>query len=81
MKIIVKTFATVTDITGYSSREKELHDNMTVDILLHHMMAEHPRLEAINDFLLVAVNEEYADRDHVLRDGDRVAIFPPVSGG
>lgn len=29
----------------------------------------------------VAVNREYARPDHLLRDGDEVAILPPVSGG
>jgi MoaE-MoaD fusion protein len=31
--------------------------------------------------LLYAVNREYADRDRELRDGDEVAVIPPVSGG
>lgn len=30
---------------------------------------------------LIAVNMEYADRDHLLNDGDEVAFFPPVTGG
>lgn len=29
----------------------------------------------------VAVNQEYANRRHILADGDEVAILPPVSGG
>ncbi len=29
----------------------------------------------------VAVNHEYASPDHLLTDGDEVAILPPVSGG
>jgi MoaE-MoaD fusion protein len=31
--------------------------------------------------LLYAVNREYAERDRPLRDGDEVALIPPVSGG
>jgi molybdopterin synthase catalytic subunit/molybdopterin converting factor small subunit len=31
--------------------------------------------------LMYAVNREYADRDAELRDGDEVALIPPVSGG
>lgn len=31
--------------------------------------------------LLYAVNREYADRETALRDGDEVALIPPVSGG
>ncbi len=29
----------------------------------------------------VAVNDEFADWQHSLRDGDRVVFIPPVSGG
>ncbi|MGC8698246.1 MAG: molybdopterin converting factor subunit 1 [Halothiobacillus sp.] len=31
--------------------------------------------------LLAAVNHDYVDFDHPLRDGDEVAFFPPVTGG
>ena len=31
--------------------------------------------------LVVAVNGEYVPMDHVLADGDEVALIPPVSGG
>jgi molybdopterin synthase catalytic subunit len=31
--------------------------------------------------LLYAVNREYVERSHALRDGDEVALIPPVSGG
>ncbi|MBS1801581.1 MAG: MoaD/ThiS family protein [Acidobacteria bacterium] len=31
--------------------------------------------------IAVAVNHEYARREDVLRDGDEVALLPPVSGG
>ena len=39
--------------------------------------------EALRDLSVVrvAVNQEYVGRDHPLRDGDEVALFPPVTGG
>lgn len=33
------------------------------------------------DSIAVAVNQEYAKADVVLKDGDEVALLPPVSGG
>ncbi|MES5864408.1 molybdopterin converting factor subunit 1 [Bacillus wiedmannii] len=31
--------------------------------------------------IMVAINEEYANEDDTIRDGDVVALIPPVSGG
>lgn len=33
------------------------------------------------DAFTVAVNEEYVEKEFVLKDNDIVAIIPPVSGG
>jgi molybdopterin synthase sulfur carrier subunit len=33
------------------------------------------------DHTMIAVNEEYADDDMEIKDGDTVALIPPVSGG
>ncbi len=39
--------------------------------------------EALKDLKVVrvAVNQEHVGRDHPLRPGDEVALFPPVTGG
>jgi len=31
--------------------------------------------------ILVAVNQEYAERGQVLKPGDEIAVMPPVQGG
>ena len=59
----------------------EVHD---VASLLQWMSARGPRYtEALRDLsvIRVAVNHEYVGRDHPIRDGDEVALFPPVTGG
>ena len=39
--------------------------------------------EALRDLsvIRVAVNQDYVGRDHPIRAGDEVALFPPVTGG
>ncbi|USK74989.1 molybdopterin converting factor subunit 1 [Peribacillus frigoritolerans] len=38
------------------------------------------KLEGL-ETVMTAVNEEFADDDTILSDGDTVAFIPPVSGG
>lgn len=40
-----------------------------------------PNLTANPAALVVAVNQEYRDHSYPLREGDEVALIPPVSGG
>jgi sulfur-carrier protein len=39
--------------------------------------------EALKDLntVRVAVNQDYVGPDYPIRDGDEIAIFPPVTGG
>jgi len=39
--------------------------------------------EALRDLsvIRVAVNHDYVGRDHPIRAGDEVALFPPMTGG
>lgn len=78
MSIRALFFGHIADIAG--SRERELTpDVSTVRSVIDQLIQEHPVLE--NHKLLIAVNEEYADADTMLNEGDQVAIFTAVSGG
>ena len=46
------------------------------------LLADYPGLRRFGRSLLVAVNQEYArEPDREVKDGDEIAVFPPVSGG
>jgi MoaE-MoaD fusion protein len=45
------------------------------------LLAAYPSLQRFGNSLLLAVNQEYAQPDRVIQDGDELAVFPPVSGG
>ena len=80
MTVTVLLFASYAEKLGASSIPLELAQGATVgDVLTSlHRMTGASRLPAEP---LVAVNERYARRDHVLASGDEVAIIPPVAGG
>jgi len=79
MKVNVLFFGTTADAVG--SRELDLitEETTTAESLIAQLSQQHPALA--NHKLLIAVNEEYADADTVLNDGDEVALFTALSGG
>ena len=81
MQVTVRFFATVRDVVGAGERKVRLPDGATLRALLDSIFSEHPALRGSEPTLLLAVNHEFADPATVLREGDEVAIMPPVSGG
>jgi molybdopterin synthase catalytic subunit/molybdopterin converting factor small subunit len=54
----------------------------TAGTAFRRLLETYPDLRRFGTSLLVAVNQEYArDLDAELKDGDELALFPPVSGG
>jgi len=56
-------------------------DSITLGGLLNIVCDKHPRILASPERIVGAVNEEYREHSHVLKEGDTVALIPPVSGG
>jgi molybdopterin converting factor subunit 1 len=62
--------------------ELTLEQGVTARAAFGRLLEQYPDLRRFRSSLLVAVNQEYArDLDVVLKDGDELALFPPVSGG
>lgn len=81
MRVTVRYFAVVRELLGRDSEEQELPEGTTVGQLLEQLIARQPVLDRLRRSLLVMVNRRYARPDQLLRDGDEVALIPPVSGG
>jgi MoaE-MoaD fusion protein len=74
MRIQVRLFAGLREAAGWAKREVEGVERVG-DVWPALGLGVEPA------GLLYAVNREYADRERELRDGDEVALIPPVSGG
>lgn len=76
----VLLFASYADAFGASEIDVALPERSTVADLLAEVRAL-AAAHALPAAPLVAVNQEYAALDAVIRAGDEVAIIPPVAGG
>ncbi len=81
MRITVRFFATLRDQAGTERVDVELPNSATVATLLDQIAGNFPGLKSTLPSSLVAINHEYAFPDDLLKSGDEIAIFPPVSGG
>jgi len=78
MNITVRYFANMRDRMGRAEETVLIEgDSVTVKDLWGKVSAQ----QAMPDSLLIAVNMEYTDSGRVLKNGDEVAFFPPVTGG
>lgn len=81
MRIRVLLFGVLKDIYERSSEELDLPLGATVADVLEHYRREAPEQRTLFPVLALSVNQQYAQITHLLRDGDEVALLPPVSGG
>ena len=81
MNVNVKLFAIARDRAGADSVSLELAPGATVSAAGRALVERLPTLADLEPRVAYAVNREYASRETVLRDGDELAVIPPVSGG
>lgn len=72
-------FGATADAVGSRELEVMTEETTSAKSLIHQLSQQHPALAKHK--ILIAVNEEYADADTILNDGDEVAVFTAVSGG
>lgn len=80
MTIDVLVFGIAREIVGKSTAAVELDDGITVALLKEKLGAQYPGIGRLSSFA-IAVNGVYAAADACIRQGDEVAVIPPVSGG
>ncbi len=81
MRVRVLFFGVLKELIPAQPGELDLPGGATVATLLdryRHHTTDH---SAVWSSIAVAVNREYVTVSHLLKDGDEVALLPPVSGG
>lgn len=81
IRVSVLFFGAARDVVGAAKREMVLTGVSTASQARVKVLEEFPELGKLGNSLLLAVNQEYVREDVAIRDGDELALFPPVSGG
>ena len=81
MKVRAEFYSRLKEIIGALALDISLPENATVNDLFEQLKESHPKLRDFEKSMLFGVGVEFVDRNHVLNDGDVIAIMPPVQGG
>ncbi len=81
--IRIKYFASLRSIAGTEEEDLELGSETTVHQLSEEISKTRPQIGEMvrGKKVMISVNQDMADADTVIRDGDEVAFLPPFSGG
>ena len=81
MQVRVLYFGQLRELANKREEPIEVPKGATVQQLFDRCAEGFPQLKDFDDVIAIGVNHSFAARDQVLRDGDEVAMMPPVSGG
>lgn len=81
MKIKLLLFASAREIVGKEEVEIEFEEGTKLRDCKSRMIKMFPPLEKIIHRCSMAVNMDIKKDEYILREGDEIAILPPVSGG
>jgi len=79
--IRLKLFSSARDLAGFDERLVEVPPDSTSEAVFKLLIRQNPQFERWKPSIRIAVNLEYVNNQHLLHDGDEVAVIPPVSGG
>ncbi len=80
MNIEVLGFGIAKDIFEGKTISVSVGEIVTVKALRQELENKYPKLKELASYM-VAVNDEYAEDELLIKTTDEVAVIPPVSGG
>src|SRR5262245_51374213 len=81
MRVNVRYFAVVRERLGREEETLELPEGANLADALEALGARHAVVRELRGHLQVALNQEIADPGAAVREGDEIALIPPVAGG
>ena len=77
----VRLFARLGELAGTRHAEVELGEGLTARDVYAALARRYPQIAGLQDTVMYAINAEYVPPGQPVRDGDELALIPPVSGG
>lgn len=81
MKVKVKFFASHRRVVGKSELDIELEEKTTINKLMEMLIDKYPKLKKLDKYTKASLNHKFVKRSELLKNGDEIALFPPVEGG
>jgi molybdopterin converting factor small subunit len=81
MRITVTFYSYFRELAGCGQAVETLAEGSTLEDLYQQVARRFPKFATMEKSTLMAVGVDYQPRNHPLRDGDEVSLFPPVQGG
>lgn len=81
IKVRVLFLGPAKELTGRNEVVLTLPEGASVATAISKLLREFPKLEDRLTHYRFAINSDYADENTLLKDGDELALIPPVSGG
>jgi MoaD family protein len=81
--VVIKFFAVMKKLVGRETIELHIDGPTTLRDILNQVEKEVPKIREIirEGRTLISINQEMADENTVVRNGDEIAILPPFAGG
>ncbi len=81
MNIHIRYFASLREIIGRDEETLTVDEGTHVSDMRTLLIARYPRLQAVVERSVCAVNRGYVPAETVLHDGDELVFIPPMGGG
>ena len=81
IKVSVIYFAQIHELTGIREEELIIEKGSTLTNLISKIEENHPSLLKVKENIQFAINCNLVRKNLSLKEGDQIAVFPPVAGG
>ena len=82
-QVTVRLFANLKDLAGVESETIDCDEGINLEQLTSLIIDKLPGLKDILETrrVFISINQEMAQKNDIVKDGDEIALLPPFSGG